>query len=174
MMWRPSSHLSQWTLPSSLSGTSWNRTHNCIKEPPCWYNTSQHYWSYALNTPISPSEVSIMNRCIGQPGESPIVQLPPTCSWKSLKPKPSTLPPILQRCGSSTWMTLLSSKRQNKIPNFYSTSTPLTLTFNSPKKLQTQMDSFHFWTLLFNRTRQYLAHYSLQKTYKYTPVPTLG
>ena len=102
---------------------------------------------FCLKNTFSSSEVSIMNRCIGQPKDPLSAPLWSTCSWKSLKPRTSTLPPIYKGYGWGMWMTLLWSKRQNKSSCLYSTSTPLTHTFNSAKRLQAQMVQFLFWTL---------------------------
>ena len=138
MMWRSSSHLFLWTHLSLKSSTSWNRKHNCITEVSNQYNTSQHCWSSASKLPISSSRIGTMNRCIKQLLDPLSAPLWPTSSWKNLKPRP----PTHISCGSGMWMTPVSSKRQNTATSFYSTSTPLTLTYNLSKRLQNQMDYF--------------------------------
>ena len=80
MMWRPSPHQLHWTLPSPSSGTGWNRTCNYTSGHPCQYNTPFHCLSSALKTPISSSNVNIMNRYMGQPLDTPSAPLQPTCS----------------------------------------------------------------------------------------------
>ena len=60
---------------------------------PCQYNTSHHCWSYTLRTLISSSKVGVINSHMGQPCNPPSVPLWSTSVWKSLKPRPTTLPP---------------------------------------------------------------------------------
>ena len=76
----------------SIIKHTWNRTYRYTTELPCPYITSQHCWSSAIKH-ISFSKISILNRYLVQPWVHLLVSLWPTCSWKSLKSRPSTLPP---------------------------------------------------------------------------------
>ena len=95
-------------------------------------------------THISSSKVIIKNRHMGNLWDSHFVPLWPTYSWKSLKSRPSILPPIHLHCGLGMWMTPLSSKWQNKAANSCNTSTPLTHSFSSLRRFLTQRVPFLF------------------------------
>ena len=105
----------------------------------------------------------------------PSLQLWPICSWKSLTLRPSILQLTLRDYGEGMLMPPLSSERQNTTINFCNTSPPLTHTFSSHRRIQTQRVPFFFWTFNFTRSRQHSTHHSLQgnlpiltKTYIWT------
>ena len=80
MMWRPSSHQSQCTLPYPSTNRSWNSTLFHILEHPCQDNTSQYCWDFYLKNTYFLFKESIMNRCMGQPWDPPLSLLQPTCT----------------------------------------------------------------------------------------------
>ena len=81
--------------------------HTTIKQDLHVNPTHYHIAGILLITSISSYRVSIMNSSMAQSWILPLVPLYLTCSWKSLKPKPSALPPptkaMAWACGGNLW-----------------------------------------------------------------------
>ena len=147
MMWRPSSHLYQWTLPSPQSSTNYNKAQSYITGPLCPFNTLLHYWEFfPQNTCFlfqGKYNKLVHDVAMGSP-ISPIVAnlFMVDCESKAI----STVPPIHPSFGSGIWITLLSSNRQNTANSSYNTLIPLTHISSSPKRSLAAKISSLSWT----------------------------
>ena len=115
--------------------------------------------------------LNIMNMYMGQPWNPPSAPLWSTGSWKSLKLRTSTLPPIHQGCCSGKGIILLSSKGRTHhqvLQHINSTYPYIQFTQETPM----QMVAFLFGHFSFTRPRQHFSHNSLQNTYPHRTVPT--
>ena len=63
-----------------------------------FHTSGYHIIRLCLKTSIFSFKVSLMKRSMEQPWGHPLVQLWPTCSWKSLKLRPSMLQASISGC----------------------------------------------------------------------------
>ena len=92
MMSKSFSPQCQWILPYTKYNKNYHSIPHYTKGPACPSKTSSHYWSSALKTDTSSSQVSIMNRYKVLPWVLPLAPLFPTCLWKHLRSRPLALP----------------------------------------------------------------------------------
>ena len=111
----------------------------------CWKCGRCATWCHLVEPIWLPDASRSMNRAMEQIWGLPSAPLWPTCSWKSLRPRPSTLQLTHQDYGEGLFMTPLLSKRQTTGLNFHNTLTPLTLTYSSLLRFITKIDPYPFW-----------------------------